>query len=133
MGFFDSIAGVQQQVASLTDAANKGFTVSDEGGQAIIDAIRKLDSKLADHQRKAFTLANQPPPLGTSPGGQLYSPFVASIAGDPHEGFLQALTTLRSELAAAEAAITRSMASYQASDQGGARGITAAGDGTVLD
>jgi multidrug resistance efflux pump len=131
MGFFDSIAGVQQQVASLTDAANKGFTVSDEGGQALINAIKTLDSELAGYQKTVNYLSAELP-IGTSPGGQLYKPFLASIASDPREGLGQALAILRQELAAAEAAITRSMASYQASDHGSAQGITAAGDGTVL-
>ena len=102
-------------VTSLKAASADGFTVSDAAGQRLINAIRdasdEVDSALAQ-----MPLLARERPLGLTPAAQVYSPFLASVATDPTQGAMAALTKLKQDLIAAEATLTKSLASYQQID-----------------
>lgn len=114
-GFF---GGMEAAIDKLVAAANTGggFTVTDEGGQALIDAIDTYIGKLDKHRQNADMLTRVLP-LGSSPAANVFKPFLATIANDPVEGVIPAMESLRRRLEDAKAAIQKSMASYQLTEQ----------------
>lgn len=119
--FFD---GMNTAIDNLVTAANKGggFTVSDEGGQALINAIDAYRARLDKHLEWAHKLAGRLP-LGSSPAANTFGPYLTTIAGDPVQGAIPAMKNLRQRLEDARAAIQKSMASYQQTEQRNAANI----------
>jgi hypothetical protein len=121
-GGASGFAGMTEAVGQLVAASKVGFTVSDQGGQLILNAIDTLHSKVVGHLQKAARLA-QRLPLGTSPAAVTFKPFLATIASDPVHGLIPALTQLRQDLVDARGAIQKSMASYQQTEQDNASNV----------
>ncbi|MCG8920521.1 hypothetical protein L6E12_32615 [Actinokineospora sp. PR83] len=118
-----SFAGISAAVHQLGVAADRGFTVSGPGADALISAVTEMQRDVDAILRKADRLG-QEPALGQTPAAQVYKPFMASIATDPVQGFLPFLMRLQRDLADVEAALRKSMASYDDSDQAAGRGIS---------
>jgi hypothetical protein len=102
-------------VTSLKAASADGFTVSDKAGQPLLNALRDAIDEVDLALRQMPILATQRP-LGLTPGAQVYAPFLASVATDPTQGAVPALTKLKKDLVDAHAEITKSLASYQTID-----------------
>jgi hypothetical protein len=114
-GVFD---GVGKAVDNLVNAANTGggFTVSHEGGQALINAIDTYQAKLRQHLNSAHLLS-QRLPLGTSPAANTFTPFLSTVASDQTQGAIPAMRKLKQRLDEARSAIQRSMAGYHTTEQ----------------
>lgn len=123
MGAFQ---GISAAVGQLTAASNAGFTVSDEGGQALLNAIDTLHTKVVGHLRKAGELT-QVLPLGSSPAANTYKPFLSTIASDPVQGAVPVLKQLKQDLETAHDAIQKNMASYQQTEQRNASSVKSQG------
>ncbi|KAA2259467.1 hypothetical protein F0L68_21265 [Solihabitans fulvus] len=127
--FASGLTGVSQAVAGLKAAAAEGFTVTDSGGQALIDAMNDLHDEITDAISHSDVLG-QEPPLGQTPAAQVYKPFLATIATDPHQGMIPALRKLLKDLTDARDSIQKSMESYKGTDQGSKQGLNKAGGTT---
>lgn len=114
------LQGVTQAVSDLKTAAGQGFTVSEQGGQALLTAIQTLQGKVAHHLQKLSALEQRPLPLGTTPAADTYRPFLATVVTDPDHGAGPALKKLQQQLQDAHNAIQKSMVAYQQTDHGSA-------------
>jgi hypothetical protein len=125
--FQTGLGGFSDALSSLKAAgAGGGWGINESGGQALISAAQDLYDELGDILVKADTLG-QELPLGTTPAAQVYKPFLATIATDPDQGLIAALTKLREEALEFKAEVEKAMAVYQASDEDGQQGIAKAG------
>jgi hypothetical protein len=122
-------AGMTESVAQLVAASKVGFTVSDAGGQPILNAIDALHTKFLKHLANATALSRRLP-LGSSPAALVYEPFLTTIATDPHECLIPALQQLQKDLEDARGAIQVSVASYQQTEQGTASNVRGLGTWT---
>lgn len=124
------IADMTASIDNLVAAANTGggFTVSDAGGQALIGAIDTYKAKLEKSLSRANFLT-QRLPLGSSPAATTFAPFLTTVASDQVQGAIPAMQNLRQRLEDARAAIQRSMASYQQTDQQSASNLKSQGYG----
>ncbi|EWC62745.1 hypothetical protein UO65_1939 [Actinokineospora spheciospongiae] len=121
-----SFAGISAAVYQLGVAADRGFTVSGPGAGALISAVTEMREVVVAALDNAVRFG-QEPALGQTPAAQVYKPFMASIATDPVQGFIPFLERLQQDLVDAEAALRKSMAAYDGSDQTGTGVIVAAG------
>jgi hypothetical protein len=119
---FDGIAAA---VADLNSAAG-GFAISESGGlalaKALQDAIDKLNTTLANS-----SALGQERPLGMTPAAIVYKPFLSSIAHDPIQGFIPALTKLIAQLTSAREAILKSIDTTMGTDSTAAQNISSSG------
>lgn len=108
-------AGISDAVMGITAAVNAGFTISDGGGQPLLNAIQELQDEIRSALRKASQLEMEPK-LGTTPAANVYKPFLATVASDPTQGAIPVLTKLQSDLDEAHKAIQKSIDNYRATD-----------------
>lgn len=121
--------GISAAVGGIVAASNAGFTISENGGQSLLNAIDELKTGVEEALRKSSQLEAQPH-LGTTPAAKVYKPFIATVASDPAQGAIPALRKLQADLNNAHAAIQKAMANYQSTDQGAASNVNNAGSGT---
>lgn len=115
-GGLSAFQDISTAVHDLTSASNSGFTISTEGGQALLSAIDTLHGKVSQHLQKGHFLAQQLP-LGSSPAANTFKPFLATVASDPAQGAIAVLQQLKRDLEDAHEAIQKNMASYQLTEQ----------------
>jgi hypothetical protein len=96
-------------------AASGGWAVSEQGGQALIQAIDNIVKGLDSAEGDLHSI-NQQPKLGTSPGANVTKPFVHQVASSGQDSFISALDTLKSSLSTARSAINTAMRNYQETD-----------------
>ncbi|GLW95120.1 hypothetical protein [Actinokineospora globicatena] len=96
-------------------AARGGFAVNEQGGQALLRAIRNL-IRWIDDQQSDLIMLTQTAKLGSSNNAEVMKTFLQQVATDG-AGFITQVTSLRESLAAAEQAITQAMANYEQADQ----------------
>jgi hypothetical protein len=118
--------GISAAVGGIVEAADAGFTISESGGQPLLNAIQELQTEIRTALSKAHRLELQPP-LGTTPNAKVYKPFLATVASDPTQGAIPVLKKLQTDLNDAHAAIQKSMANYSDTDQGNASNVTSSG------
>jgi hypothetical protein len=112
-----AFAGISTAVDAIAkDASSGGFGISENGGQALINAIDDLKTAVENALRNSSQLSQQPA-LGTTPAANVYKPFLATIASDPVQGAIPALKKLQTDLVNAEAAIRTAMKNFQATEQ----------------
>jgi hypothetical protein len=111
--------GISSAVSGIVAASDAGFAISENGGQPLLDAIEDLQKEVRTALGKAFFLETEPP-LGTTPNAKVYKPFIATVASDPTQGAIPVLKKLQTDLNQAHAAIKKSMANYQSTDQANA-------------
>jgi hypothetical protein len=109
---FDSMNNFAKQ------AADGGFEVSAEGGQALIGAIERFQSWSTDATRELDMLRQQPR-LGSSNGATVMAPFTVQVATDG-EGFITQLHALTQSLDKAKEGIQKAMDNYRATDEANA-------------
>lgn len=102
--------------AIATYASSGGFGISQDGGQALINAIDELKSAVETALGHSSFLG-QEPALGSTPAAGVYKPFLATVATDPVQGAVPALRKLQTDLTNAHAAIQRAMQNYQATEE----------------
>jgi hypothetical protein len=118
--------GITEAANGIVAAALDGFSVSENGGQPLLDAIQDLKTEVESALRKSSWLASEPP-LGSTPNAEIYKPFLATIASDPAQGAVPMFRQLLDDLNKAEAAIKQAMANYRDADVSAGADITAAG------
>lgn len=118
--------GMSSAIADLVDAGNQGFSISETGGQALINALEEAISDLEVILNDTQSISREPP-LGSTPAALVYKPFLATIANDPVQGFIPAAHKLVSEMGNAIQAIKKSMATTAAADEDAGRNITSSG------
>lgn len=116
-------AGISDAVTGITAAVNAGFTISDGGGQPLLNAIQELQDEIRSALVKSAQLENEPK-LGTTPAATVYKPFLATVASDPTQGAIPVLKKLHADLADAHAAIQKSMDNYQGTDDAAASSVS---------
>ncbi|TCO65282.1 hypothetical protein [Actinocrispum wychmicini] len=99
-------------------AADGGFEVSAEGGDALIKAIERFQTWANGQSRYLFRLT-QEPKLGTSNGAKVIAPFAVEVATDA-QGFMTQLQALTQSLDKAKEGIEKAMANYRATDEASA-------------
>jgi hypothetical protein len=120
-------AGITEAVSALQEAAGgEGFSISEEGGQKLLDAINTLLGKVEQHIASANRLSKRLP-LGSSPGAEVYAPFLATIASDPAQGAVPMLKKLQADLEAAHTTIQQSIANSRDTDQGNSSALRSSG------
>lgn len=95
-------------------AAEGGFEVSAEGGQALIDAIERFQT-WAVEATDQLDILHQQPRLGTSNGAKVVAPFTVQVATDG-EGYITQLHALTQSLDKAKEGIRKAMDNYSATD-----------------
>jgi hypothetical protein len=114
-----AFAGIGSAVNDIVLAANNGFGISGNGGQALIHAIDDL-SKAVETALSRAQILSMDPALGTTPAATVYKPFLATVATDPAQGAIPVLKKLQKDLTNAHAAIQKAMQNYQATEQANA-------------
>jgi hypothetical protein len=106
---FDSMAGF----AKL--AADGGFEVSAEGGDALIKAIDNFQDWVNSNIIQLDRIS-QERMLGSSNGAKVMAPFAVTVATD-EQGFATQLKALGQSLDKAKEGILKAMENYRATDQ----------------
>lgn len=114
-----SFAGISAAVGGIVSAVNAGFTISENGGQPLLNAIQDLQTEVRTALRNSSILESHLP-LGSTPNATIYKPFLATVASDPSQGAIPALKKLQTDLNNAHDAIQKAMNNYHATDQGNA-------------
>ncbi|GLZ38389.1 hypothetical protein [Actinokineospora sp. NBRC 105648] len=96
-------------------AAAGRFAVNEEGGAALLTAIRNM-AAWVDDERSTLSVLSQSPMLGSSNNAEVMKPYMAQVASDA-QGFLTQLLHFRESLVKAEEGIKKAMANYQETDQ----------------
>jgi len=81
-------------------AATGQVEVSKEGGDALLDVIKRFVGEMQD-QSENLQFISQRPPLGRLKGGEVMAPFMVQVATDG-EGFLTRFRELRESLSLSE-------------------------------
>jgi hypothetical protein len=118
-----SIGDSMARFASM--AADGGIEVNDTGGQALLNAIHKMQDWVSSQETKLYQLA-QEMPLGSSHAAQVMKPYVQQVATDG-QGFLTTLNQFRESLKNAEQGIKTAMANYRATEEANQAAIHKAG------
>jgi hypothetical protein len=126
-GLIGGISGMSNAVAGFRAATAAGFTISESGAAALISAINHVLDGVLEALGDAQRLI-QEPPLGTTPAAEVYKPFLATIATDPVQGFIPAVTRLQDDLEQLLAEVEQATTAYRTTDQHAGRGVEIAGD-----
>ena len=111
----DAVASIAKNAASFAKAASEGsFAVNENGGRALLQAIREMRDWINAQDNRLFQL-QQPPPLGTSHGAEALKPYVQNVATD-QQGFITMLKAFGDSLDQAEQGIQAAMANYKTMD-----------------
>ncbi|MEU4801735.1 hypothetical protein [Actinosynnema sp. NPDC023587] len=129
-GFFQGIDDMSGAVQGFRAATAAGFTISREGGAALLAAISTMLAALEQTLADSAVLS-QEPPLGTTPAAKVYRPFLATIASDPAQGFFPAVRKLQQDLNQLADDVRRSMGVYRSTDDGSAHDLNSAGGPTA--
>lgn len=124
-----SFAGISAAVGGIVEAADAGFSISESGGQPLLNAIHDLQVEVANALRNA-TFLEQELPLGATPNANIYKPFIATVASDPSQGAITVLKKLHDDLASASAAIQKSISNSFQTDENAATNIGSSGTWT---
>lgn len=128
---WSSVTGFGDALDSLKAVgASGGWAINESGGQALISAAQDLFDELGEILASSRDLG-QELPLGTTPAAQVYKPFMATVATDPHQGAFAVLTKLREEALEFKTEVEKAMAAYEAADEGSQQGIAKAGGSTA--
>lgn len=112
-----AFAGISTAVDAIHLAAfSGGFGISQNGGQALLNAIDELHTAVTAAIRKSNQLRSEPP-LGTTPAANVYKPFLATVASDPAQGAVPVFMKLQTDLNNAHDAIKKAMQNFQQNEQ----------------
>lgn len=120
-------AGITEAVDTLVAASQSGgFSLSENGGQPLLNAIHELQVEVATALRRSSDMERQLP-LGATPNATVYKPFIATVASDPTQGSIPVLKKLQTDLENAYKAIQKSISNLQETDQSSGANIGSAG------
>ncbi|RKT57336.1 hypothetical protein [Saccharothrix australiensis] len=128
-GLAGGVSGMSTAVERFQAATAAGFTISRDGGAALIAAIDDMLQGTEEALAGAHFLSRQPP-LGTTPAAEVYKPFLASIAADSDQGFIPAVLKLQDDLTRLRANVAEAMGLYWSTDEDRAHGLDAIGGTT---
>lgn len=117
-----SFAGISAAVGGIVEAADAGFSISENGGQPLLNAIQDLKKEVETALGKASVLESRLP-LGSTPNANVFKPFLATVASDPTQGAIPVLRKLQTDLNNAHDAIQKAMNNYQNTDHGNATNL----------
>jgi hypothetical protein len=129
-GLLAGISGMSGAVAGFSAATAAGFTISETGGHALIRAIDDMLDGVLEALGNAERLSREPA-LGTTPGAEVYKPFLATIATDPVQGFIPVMIKFQHDLEQLRSDVEQAMATYQTTDQDSGQSVTNAGGSTL--
>ncbi|WP_091376167.1 hypothetical protein [Actinokineospora alba] len=101
-----------------TGAASGAFSVNEEGGEALLRAIRDM-VKWVDSEANQLSRLNEQAMLGDSNGARVMKPHLQQVANDG-QGFNTQLKEFRASLTKAEEGIMQAMANYRNTDEAAA-------------
>ncbi|WP_424184312.1 hypothetical protein ACOBQX_20655 [Actinokineospora sp. G85] len=121
-GDFTSLGAIGASMDAFAASAAAGqFAVNQQGGDALLAAIRELAAWI-DGQRFSLRSLEQEPQLGSSNAAKVMKPYVLQVAID-HQGFLTQLFALYDSLVKAEQAIMKAMENYRQVDEDSANNL----------
>ncbi|WP_086667499.1 hypothetical protein [Lentzea kentuckyensis] len=124
---WSSIGGFGDALNSLKAVgAAGGWAINETGGQALITAAQDLHDELTELLNQTDQLAEELP-LGTTPAAQVFKPYQATVASDPHQGMIIVLKKLQEQALEFRTEVEKAMAAYESADQSGQQGIKKAG------
>lgn len=110
-----AIQGIAAGTKNLAAAAAEGhFAISEEGGRALLQAIREMRDWINGQDNRMLVL-EQEPPLGSSHGAQAIKPYSRDVAAD-QQGFIAVLKEFGGSLDDAEQGIQDAIKNYHAMD-----------------
>jgi hypothetical protein len=112
---------MESVTAFVQSAAQGGFEVSPQGGDAMIKAIDNFLQWVADQDATLYSL-QQPRKLGTSNGAKVMGPFVHKVPSD-EQGFVTQLVALRDSLIKAREGIVTAMENYRRTEEASRSGF----------
>ncbi|WP_018681467.1 hypothetical protein [Actinokineospora enzanensis] len=102
-------------MADFLQAAQSGsFAVNEQGGQALLTAIRNMIDWI-DENQAGWRLLAQQPRLGSTNNAEVLKPFMVQVASDS-QGFVTQMMAMRESLGKAQDAIRIAMANYKHTD-----------------
>ncbi|CAM3859533.1 hypothetical protein KIPE111705_28455 [Kibdelosporangium persicum] len=111
-----SIASIGASMGAFAGmAASGGFEVNESGGQALLNAIKRMREWATDQELTLADLA-QPMPLGSTSTAKIMVPYLQQVAAD-NQGFLTQLAQFQESLHKAEEGINTAMANYRATEE----------------
>ncbi|MDQ3577364.1 MAG: hypothetical protein M3443_07125 [Actinomycetota bacterium] len=117
-------AGIGKSMDQLAHGAASGaFAVNEQGGDALLAAIRDM-AAWVDGEGVRLDILRQEAMLGNSSNAQVMKPYLKQVAEDG-EGFITQLREFRESLVKAEEAIIQAMANYRSTDSGNAGSLRA--------
>lgn len=96
-------------------AASGAFAVNEQGGEALLAAIRDMAGWVDSQGMHLFRL-EQEPLLGNSNGAKVMAPHLQQVATD-NAGFITQLNAFRESLVKAEEGIKKAMENYRQTDE----------------
>jgi hypothetical protein len=110
-----AMASIAKQTASFANAAAEGhFAINENGGRALLQAIREMRDWINSQGDRLYQLQQQPP-LGSSHGAETMKPYVQQVASD-QQGFVTMLKAFGQSLDDAEQGIQEAMGNYRRMD-----------------
>ena len=129
--FMDPFGGMSKAVTDLKNAAaNGGFSISEQGGRDLMNAIRGLQ-QVIDHALMKSSELSAELPIGSTPAANVYKPFFQTIADNHPQALMPALRKLYNDLQTAYDTIHQATGAYAATDQSSASGLNNAGGNTL--
>lgn len=115
-----AIKDVAEGMSTIKKAAADGsFAVSQEGGQALIQAFDEM-SQWVNHNLSKLRQLEQEPQLGSSHGANTLKPYVQKVASD-NQGFLTMLLQFKDALEDGKQGVQAAMSNYRSTDDSAAR------------
>jgi hypothetical protein len=110
-----AMQSIAKQTANFASAAAEGhFAINENGGKALLQAIREMRDWINSQDRRLYQLQQQPP-LGGSHGAETLKPYVQNVATD-QQGFIPMLQAFGQSLDQAEQGINDAMGNYHKMD-----------------
>lgn len=111
-----AIQGIVAGTKKLASAAAEGhFAISEEGGRALLQAVREMRDWINGQDNRMVAL-QQAPPIGSSFGAEAIKPYARDVAAD-NQGFIAMLKAFGDSLNDAERGIEEAMNNYRTMDK----------------
>ncbi|TCP57197.1 hypothetical protein EV191_1011150 [Tamaricihabitans halophyticus] len=105
------------------DAAEGKFAVNETGGQALINALDRIEAGLDEALQDVYLITGEPP-IGDTPVAKVIKPFMQETAIGTEQSFLPNIQEFREKvIPQAREAIKKAMENYQSSDSDNAQGL----------
>ncbi|TCP54163.1 hypothetical protein EV191_103204 [Tamaricihabitans halophyticus] len=123
-GIMQNIKDISSSMQGFAQAAAEGkFAVNETGGQALINALDRVEQGLAEALQDV-DLITMEPAIGDTPVAKVLKPFMQETAIGTEQSFLPNIKKFQEEvIPQAREAIKKAMENYQSSDSDNAQGL----------